>query len=308
MSRVKDKSPKKTVKEGDAREVSPWLKGVAKVKGVVPPGRRLSPPSEKRTTRWSASGVKGVRPPGKQKIGAGRVDVAAEKEERKRVARGKANERALQRAKGAERNTKRPGPEEAKALDQGRPVAGFQPDPFHDAKDPADLKTFLEQIAEFMQTIEISSNAIESLSELIIKSHAPYEITVAFTILSMLAGKDPKLRRRYARAIERGAKAFYNLARRLDPEVRAPRGLVPESLDAIFYDLPATAYQVPLAFATAAFLRTVELFQGERDNNKKLIRFAVDLRERYIEKRSAGDQPLAVLFPWDPPDWAPRLD
>jgi hypothetical protein len=296
MARTKGPSKKKDKGKDDDPNASPWLRGVRGVKGIVPPGRRLGPATEKRTNRWSASGVVGVRPPGKQKVGESRAEIAAEKVERKRVAKEKARERALAEAK---RGTAAEG-----AFDAGRPVAAFQPDAFRDARDPADFKTFLEPFAELARSNVVPDSAAESLAEVITQSHAPYEITVAFTLLSTFAAKSAQLRRRYTNALERGAKAFYNLARRLRSDVKAPRGLVPETLDAIFYDLPATAYQVPYAFGTAAFLRILELLKGDRAANKKLMTFATDLHERYIVGRSLGDQPLERLFPWDPPDWA----
>ena len=231
---------------------SPWLKGVSGVEGIVPPGRRLSPITERRPTKWSASGVTGVRPPGKQKVGEGPAAESAEVAEQKRTKREKASRRALEDARVKPRALAGKQRTPA-AFDAGRPVAGFKPDPFSSLRDPDDLKTFLEQISEFAKTIEAGEHAAESLGELIMQSHAPYEIVVAFTLLSVLIGKSAALRKRYTPPLERGAKTFFNLAGRLNKNVKAPRGLVPETMDAIFYDFPQTAYQVPYAYATDAF-------------------------------------------------------
>jgi hypothetical protein len=36
-----------------------------------------------------------------------------------------------------------------------------------------------------------------------------------------------------------------------------------------------------------------------------IFEFAIELRDRFIETRSFGDQSLADMFPWDAPSWAP---
>lgn len=295
----------------DAR--SPWLVGVTGVKGVVPPGRRLSPPAERRERKWSASGVRGVTPPGKQKPGEGPAAESAEKAERRRALRDKENKHALEAARATPRalaagRGRAPAALSRETVDPGRPMAGFKPDPFVGLRDPDDLKGFLEQLSEFTKTITPSEHAGESLAELIMQSHAPYEVAVAFTLLSVIVGKSTQLRRKHTAPLERGAKTFFNLAMRLNPNVKAPRGLVPETMDAIFYDLPATAYQAPYAFATDAFARMVSLLRNDVDTDRELIRFTLELRNRFIEQRSLGDKPLGALFPFELPDWAPEQD
>ncbi|MCK6547040.1 hypothetical protein L6R52_14415 [Myxococcota bacterium] len=312
-------------KKGEKNEPkSPWLAGVTGVTGVVPPGRRLSPIGERRPTRWSASGVRGVTPPGKQKPGEGPAAETAAKLERKQTLRDKAAKKALEQAKASAKpsaTAKPGGPKPPAALgrggakapaafrDPGRPTAGFVPDAFGSLRDPDDLKAYLELISEFFKASPPGPHAGDNLGELILQSHAPFELVVAFTALSAIVGKSASLRKRHTAPLERGAKAFFNLARRLNPNVKAPRGLVPETLDAIFYDLPQTAYQVPYAFATDALCRLLELFRaGDEDSDRELVHFAEGLRARFIDDRSLGDQPLSRMFPWQLPDWAPEED
>lgn len=312
-------------KKGDKAEAkSPWLVGVTGVTGIVPPGRRLSPITERRATKWSASGVSGVRPPGKQKPGEGPAAETAAKLERKLVLRDKAARKAMDQAKAAAKPSvgAKPsaGPKPPAALgrgggaktpaafrDPGRPSAGFVPDAFASLRDPDDLKAYLELISEFFKGTPPGAHAGDNLAELILQSHAPYELVVAFTVLSSIVGKNASLRKRHTAPLERGAKAFFNLARRLNPNVKAPRGLVPETLDAIFYDLPQTAHQVPYAFATDALCRLLDLVRaGDEDSDLELIHFVEGLRTRFIDERSLGDQPLSRMFPWQLPEWAPE--
>ncbi len=282
---------------------SPWLAGVKGVKGVVPPGRRLSPNGEKRPTRWSASGVKGVTPPGNQKPGEGPAAEWSKRHETQPEAKRKALEQKAQ-AKALEAKKKGVETDDYSPL---RPTAGFVPDAFADAGDPSDMKSFLKALNDFIAENKPSPEVADHFSQLVNQSHAPFEITVAFTLLQAVVGKSDALRRRYGLALERGAKVFYNLATRLDPAVKAPRGLVPETVDALFYDLPASAYALPYAFATDAFCRQFELLRSEADPEYdwNLMSFVLGMREKYIESRSFGDQPLRTLFPWDPPDWTP---
>lgn len=252
---------------------APWAaRGVS---GVVPPGRRLSEAAEKRRARWSASGVDGVAPPGNQEPGE-----------------GPAAEWVLRHQK----TQKRPG---KPAL--GRPGAGAEAQ-----GDPADLKTFLELFAEFFRTHPLDPENAQQLGQLIAQSHAPFEILIAFTILSAHVGTEGPQRKKHQWSLERGAKVFYNLAKRLDASVRPPRGLVPKTVDPLFFDLPRTAMQIPFAYATDAFLRTLELYRGDTNRDRLLMRFARQMRDRFIEHRTFGDQPLARLFPWNEPAWAPE--
>ena len=152
----------------------------------------------------------------------------------------------------------------------------------------------------------MEDECVVSLSELIGQSHAPYEIIVGFTILSTVVGQDSELRSTYAWALERGARAYFNLAMRLDDTVKPPRGLLPQRLDPIFYDLPATAFQIPYAFATNAYLKLIELLVGEPEYNRALIKFGEKLYAEYIQGHRYGNEPLSTLFPWDRPQWAPE--
>jgi hypothetical protein len=77
-------------------------------------------------------------------------------------------------------------------------------------------------------------------------------------------------------------------------------------MDALFYDLPATAYQVPFAFATDAFCRMLALLRGDEDCDRALVQHATGLRDKYVEKRSLGGKALKELFKWKVPDWAPE--
>ena len=296
----------------DDDERRPW--DSPGVRGVVPPGRRLPrrkpsvpDPSRRglrdverpsvadhrgqRKVAWAASGVKGVVPPGKLGIGE-----------------GPATDWVMAKAK--QRPKARPKPPPAKgskaAPNAERPTVGFIPNVLAD--EPDSLKAFLDEIAVWIRDNRPDDSASTHLAELIGQSHAPYELVVGFTTLSALIGSDTAQRNNFAWALERGAKAFYNLAMRLDSKVKAPRGLAPQRLDPIFYDLPATAYQIPYAFATDAFVRILDLLRGELGHDRKLVRFARDLYERYVAQRSYGDKPLAELFIWDEPPWAPAED
>lgn len=292
---------------GDKAEVSPWLKGVANVKGVVPPGRRLSPVGERRSNKWSASGVTGVRPPGKQKVGENPGVTWASKEAKAKDKALKATQRQLEEKKRGRKPGRPEGKDAGEAFDPLRPMAGFVPDAFDDASDPDSLKAFLDQLGEFLTENRPNPEVAEHFSQLVLQSHAPYEIVVGFTVLNGLVGKSTPLRRRYSLALERGAKTFYNLAARMNGQLKAPRGLVPETVDALFYDLPAIAFQVPFAYATDAFLRMIDLIRDgtDLDFDRVLIKEARALRRRFIERRSFGDQPLSRMFPWEEPDWAP---
>jgi hypothetical protein len=262
----------------------PWA--ATGVRGITPPGRRLSK-DEKRPLRWSASGVRGVTPPGKLEPG-----------------KGPATDWTMKRA-GAAPTRPKPGAKAGGPQPGERVNAGFVPDVLAGGDDPKSFKVFLDELAAFFRDHKPDEAAMVHLAELIGQSHAPYEIIVGFTVLSALVGADKQLRSRYSWALERGAKAFYNLAMRLDPRVKPPRGLSPQRLDPIFYDLPATAYQIPYAFATDAFVRILDLVRGDIAHDRKLVAFARDLHARFVGRRSFGDKPLADLFPFDEPPWAP---
>ena len=282
---------------GGGREPPPsrWQRGTD-VRGVIPPGRRLAPEGERRATRWAASGIRGVVPPGGARPEASPSARWTERD-RKRAAARKAA-RALERARAA--------PETSPELDLTRPMAGFVPAVFADAGDPDGLEAFLERVSAFVAERRPPVAVAGSFEELIHQSRAPFELVVAFTILSAIIGKSTQLRRRHALALERGAKAFFNLARRIDPGVRPPRGLAPETLDAIFHDLPGVATQLPFAYATDAFCRQLELLrEDDPSRDRALLEEARALRRRFIERRAFGDRPLRDLFPWTPPDWTP---
>ena len=274
-------------------DTPPWRKGVTGVKGVTPPGRRLSDDSEPRPTKWSASGVQGVVPPGRATPSAlnPRLDPNAR--------RLKANKRVLERRKGSVDARMEP--------EVDRPLAGFVPDVFADVWDPPDLQDFLKLLSDFLEEHPPDEDAIDDIDRLIVQSQAPFELIVGFTIMSAMVRRDEALRQDFAPPLERGANAFFNLARRLNPHVRIPRGMIPESMDALFYDLPDLALQVPFAFATDAFVRVMVLLRDEANEayDERLITFALKLRGRFIESRSFGDQPLSRLFPWSLPEWTP---
>jgi hypothetical protein len=292
------KKPKKAAKDPDA---APWT--VAGIRGVVPPGRRLGAPTEKRPLPWNASGVVGVTPPGNLKPGEGPATRWILKHQKgapppKPVA-----------TKAPPRKLGRPVPGEVvepKPIDAGRPTAGFVPDPAAGTGDPASLKLFLDEITEFFAAHTPADTAEEDLDMLIRQSQTPYEIIVAFTILAALVGEDQNKRNRFGRSLQRGAKAYYNLAQRLDKKVRPPRGLAPQTLDPIFYDLPQLAYQLPFAFATDAFSKLLDMVRGSIAHERLLIRAARDFRRRFIEGRSLGDKALSAMFPWTEPEWAPE--
>lgn len=279
---------------------SPWQRGTD-VEGVVPPGRRLSDPSEARPAPWSASGVRGVTPPGRLSPGKGpSADWVRRDRARKAQARLQ-NRRAFERSTRLGEAEREPPP-----LDLGRPLAGFVPAVFDDAQDPDDLEALLKSISQLVSAQAYSEDHAEAFASLIHRSHAPYTLVVAFTVLSAIIGGSRSLRRRHALALERGAKAFFNLARRLDPGVTPPRGLAPETLDALFVDLPDLALQVPYAYATDAFCRQLDLLrQDVPASDGALFAEARRLRRRFIERRAYGDRALREMFSWDEPSWVP---
>ena len=278
---------------------SPWQEGTD-VHGVVPPGRRLSPPTERRPNAWSASGVKGVTPPGNA-----RPETSPSAEwVRENIARKVRAERTNIRALRARQK----GFGEA-VVQTPRPSAGVQPDPFADVRDPESMRAYLQVIHQFLEEQPVPEDAPESLAQLITQSHAPYEIVLAFTLLSAAVGRDPDRRRDFSHALERGAKVFFNLVQRLDEPVTPPDELRPETMDAIFYDLPDTALQLPYAFASDAFAQMADLLRepGNSDRDRALVTFLKQLRVAHIEGRSFGDQALETMFPWELPRWGKEL-
>ena len=266
----------------------PWRKGVGGVTGVTPPGRRLSPTTEPRPTKWSASGVSGVTPPGR-----------ADPHPSQAVA-AKANLHALKRRQKSI-------DADAKAT-AARPQAGFLPDIFADLRDPPDLRDFLKLLSDFLDEHPPRAEALDDIDHLITQSRAPFQLIVGFTVMSALVGRDEDLRMEFQSALERSAQAFFNLARRLNPRIRVPKGVIPEMVDALFFDLPDLSLRVPFAFATDAFMGILPLLRDEDDPayDERLLTFSVTLRRRFIDARSFGDQPLHALFPWTPPEWAPE--
>ncbi|MEO1230657.1 MAG: hypothetical protein AAFZ18_17310 [Myxococcota bacterium] len=267
---MKRKKPGEEPEAGRRR--SRWQRGTD-VEGVVPPGRRLE--SAARESKWSASGVKGVTPPG---LGRARSQAPARP-------RAQPNGRAP---------AKRPG----RVVDL---IGG--------GDDPDDIGAFLQALGDFITRHAPSDEHAEGFAELIRQSQAPFEIVVAFTVLSALADADPSLRSEHGRALERGARTFFNLARRLDPAVEVPPDLGPESVDPLFFDLPYLALDVPYAFAVDAFCRQLELLREDDGRRDALLADEAEtLRRRFIERRAFGDQALRELFPWTRPDWAPVLN
>ncbi len=294
MSDAKKKGARAAEPTGD---VTGWAaRGVA---GIVPPGRRLPGGSEKRRAAWSATGVEGIAPPGKQQPGEGPAALWA-------VAKDK-GVRPSQLAAGA--RAKRDAQQAAQAARASRTAATAGAGGAAAAPgDPRDLKTYLELIADHFRAHPLDEVAAGGLSQLVVQSHAPYEILVAFTILSAWVGTDAGRRKTHQWSLERGAKVFYNLAKRLDPSVRPPRGLVPKSVDPLFYDLPGVAFQLPYAYATDAFLRLLEVCRVEQHHDRLMLRLARTLRGRFIDGRRFGDRLLDGMFPWREPDWAPPDD
>jgi hypothetical protein len=283
---------KKKKDEGKAHE-SPWQKGT-NVKGIVPPGRRLDP-KEKKKTKWSASGVKGVTPPGSLDPDEGPSVEWAKQDEKKREEKVRANKKALEQARR----------EKEQKQQQLRPTGGFVPNAFADVQDPADLKSFLKRINDFLEETKPSSDLSEAFASLITQSRAPFEIVVAFTVLSALVGKSTQLRRRYGGALERGAKTYYNLICRLEKNVQVPRGLVPETVNALFFDLPQAALHIPYAYATHAFVRMLELLREDKGPaaDRALLELGDELYSKYIAGRSLGDEALSRMFPFERPEW-----
>jgi hypothetical protein len=269
---------------------SPWLKGVRGVKGIVPPGRRLSPPTEKRPARWSASGVTGVRPPGGHPVGEGPATEWVMRTEKKK-------KRLAERANRQARDQKLRGKDAV--LAPLRPTAGIETDVFAGANDPKGIEAFLKELNDFIVSDKPGFDAAEDVAQLITQSRAPFEIVVAFALLTGIVGTDEELREQFALSLERGANVFYNLARRIDPNVQVPRGLMPHVVDAIFWDLPESAHSVPFAFATHAFLEMSQLLERtEPEYDDRLQELRTALYERYIASRSIGDASLEKMFPW----------
>ncbi len=288
--------------DGKPSDDPPWRKGVTGVTGVTPPGRRLSSRDEPRPTAWSASGVKGVTPPGRTPLDgkSGRTSPGAKSDHTadRNAVRLRANQRALERRKRARADDT--------PIRIDHPLAGFVPDIFADVWDPPDLQDFLKLVSDHLDRNPPPDDAVDDIDLLIVQTQAPFELIVGFAIMSALVQKDDGLRQAFGATLERGANAFFNLARRLNPRVRIPPGLNPDKLDALFFGLPDLALQVPYAFATDAFGRIMPLLRDEQDEayNEQLVAFTLGLRTRFIETRSFGDQPLARLFPSPLPDGA----
>lgn len=252
---------------------APWRQRTP-VKGVVPPGRKLS--TEPRARIWHASGVQGITPPGS--------------------------------SESAPTNTP-PKPTTRRARAEGKPKGTAQSKSGAKPSSPLPLQGLLDRLAEHVrENVRATDEVLRDLSREMLQTHAPFEIVVGFTLLSALVGTDEARRRELHLTLERGAKAFYNLARRLDPKVRAPRGLVPQTLDPLFYDVPDMAYQLPEPFVLHAFAGYLELLKSDPEHDRRLMSFMRELRQELIEGRRFGEQPLERMFPWREPDWAPELD
>lgn len=259
-----------------------WTRGT-EVRGVVPPGRRFVPGGP-RPNRWSASGVSGVTPPGH----ASPSDSPS--------ARWSKGQRSAKRARPPQRAT------EAKTALGATRSGGLALEIFADPEDPDHLGAFLEAVGALVAAHRPEDDCTEAFREVVHRSQAPFEIVVGFSVLSALVGKSATLRRRYAAALERGAKTFYNLGTRLDPSLKAPRGLAPESVDALFFDLPDLALEVPYAYAVQAFAGQIVLLgEGTPERDGALRDHAHGLWRRFVERRAYGDQALKDLFPWQEP-------
>lgn len=264
-----------------------WRRGTD-VEGVTPPGRRLE--KQRTGSRWRASGVSGVTPPGS----ASPADSPSARWVLNKGKKGPTTR--LQKARSVEKS------QATAELDLGRPMAGFVPSIFEDGGDPDHLGALLEEMSAFVAAHRPPVERAESFKELLNQSRAPFEVVVAFTILSALIGKSSALRRRYALPLERGAKTFFNLGRRLDPNLKPPRGLAPETVDAIFFDLPEIALEIPYAYAVDAFARQVELLaEEELDRDRALADEAYRQWSRFVERRAFGDRALRDLFPYRDP-------
>lgn len=259
---------------------SPWQRGTD-VEGIVPPGRRLGDPTERRPTRWSASGVRGVVPPGGHGPGEG---------------------------PSAQWARKATLPKESKSGRSGaKATAHRDPRSLHELEDPTDLEAFLQEISRFIAQRKTPSVFSESFRELVTQNRSPYDIVVGFAVLSTLTGNDPQLRRANAAALERGATVFFSLARRLDPQASIPDGLALETANALLLDLPELAWAVPYAYGVDAFCRQIELLrEDEPRRDRELVLEARRLRARFIERRTYGDRALRDIFEWNDPAWTPR--
>lgn len=271
----------------DDDDVSPWARGTG-VKGIVPPGRRLS--KDSRPTRWSASGVRGVRPPGNAK--PGEIPAWAKTKDQRA-----ADARRLKAQRKRGDGTSNPN----------RPTAGPQPDVSMPIEEPREFRKFLAGIETFLKDFPLPEDAAQDFAIAIRQSHAPYQIIIGFTGLSFLVGSDTRKRRTFSHALERGAVCYFNLAQRLDETINVPRGLRLQTVDPIFWDLPPSAIQLPYAWATDALCQLLFLFRHEdnEDADEALMKLVRDKRRQHLEGRVYGDRDLVELFPWEEPEWAP---
>ena len=261
--------PPRVPKDGklDQGSDSSWRQRTP-IKGIVPPGRRLSDAPRARV--WQGSGIEGVTPPG-----------AMEPE-----------------AKKSPRRPQKAARKKPKAKDKPTPPSSALP-----------LQGLLYRLAAFArENLEPNDELIGDLSRDMLQTHAPFEIVVGFTVLSALIGTDESRRQTHHLTLERGAKAFYNLARRLDPKVRAPRGLVPQTLDPLFFDLPDIALQLPEPFVVQAFGSLLHFLQTDPEHDRVLITLMHELRREHVLGKKYGDQSLERMFPWTEPEWAPDMD
>ncbi len=275
----------------DDEAVSPWLQGVAGIKGVVPPGRRLS--DEARPNKWSASGVRGVRPPGNAEVGS--KPPWAETPD-KRASDARRRQAELRKGKNK--------------TQQGRPTDGVQPDLTLPLDKPKEFRKFLSQVEDHMRAHPMGLDNAEDFAIAIRQSHAPFQIVIGFTGLSMIVAEHQQLRRKLSTVLERGAMAYFNLAQRIDDSVKVPKGLHIETLDPLFWDMPRSFTKIPYAWATDAFCQLLFLFRhvGDEPSDRALIAVARQLRDQHINGRSFGDRSLETLFAWEEPDWVPPED
>lgn len=268
----------------DDEEDAPWRKGSG-VQGVRPPER--SRVRGRHEPAWSASGVRGVTPPGSMPKDRRPRDLWKQHQTREREAAKQAMKRARKRTAGAR---------SAEAPPFARPVAGHLPQSHLDPCPVADFPQVFEELKCRLAQAELDEASAEEFAMVIRQSSAPFEVVVAFAVLTAAVQDRRSLRRQFGRELERGIECTFNLMERLGLEPEVPDEFEPERMDVLFFGFPDSGLEMPFAHLTVTLEHLIQLF--EEDVAEAVVAPLIrELRASYIQGRSHGDQSLEEMFP-----------